>query len=56
MALLRYLALMFIDAVGITHPSREERDRAALYIVALLAGMILLICTLFCLGVHYLRI
>ena len=56
MKFLRYFALIFIDAVGITHPSIEERDRAALYIAALLAAVILFLCTLFFLALHFLHI
>jgi hypothetical protein len=56
MKLLRFLALVFIDAVGITHPSIEERDRATLYIASLLAAMILLLCALFFLALHFLHI
>ena len=43
MQLLRLLALIFIDAVGITHPSLEEQGRAALCIGWLLAAMILVL-------------
>ena len=56
MKLLRYLALIFIDAFGITHPTIEKRDRAALYIAALLAAVILALCILFFLGLRFLRI
>jgi hypothetical protein len=41
MVLLRYLAAIFIDTFGITHPSAEKWDRATRYI-ALLIGSLLL--------------
>ena len=40
MTLLRYLASVFIDVFGITHPSTPAQDRAARYIGFLLAAMI----------------
>lgn len=33
-----YLALIFIDAFGITHPTIEARDRAARYVAFLMIG------------------
>lgn len=56
MKLLRYLALDFIDAVSITHPTFEERDLAALYIAALLAAVIFLLRMLSFLGLRFLHI
>ena len=56
MKFLRFLALIFIDAVGITHPSIEERDRAALYIASLLGAVILFLCMLFFPALHFLHI
>ena len=40
MRLLHYLALLFIDVFGITHPSSKAKDQAALYIGFLLVAMI----------------
>jgi hypothetical protein len=53
--LLRYLALMFIDAFGITHPSIEARDRAAKYIAFLMIALLVLLCSLFFLALEVLR-
>jgi hypothetical protein len=47
MKLLRNLALVFIDAFGITHPSVEARDRAAKYIAFLMIGLLLTLCSMF---------
>jgi len=44
MKVLRYLALIFMNAFGITDPSTETRDHAAGYIAFL---MTLLVVTLF---------
>jgi hypothetical protein len=54
MKLLRYLALIFIDAFGITHPSMEERDRAR-YIAFLMIVLMVGILAVFFLGLHLLR-
>jgi hypothetical protein len=40
MPLLRYVASIFIDFFGITHPTTEARDRAAQYIAFLLVALI----------------
>lgn len=40
MPLLRYLASVFIDVFGVTRPSAETRDRAALYIFLLLLSVV----------------
>jgi hypothetical protein len=40
MKLMRYLALVFIDVFGITHPSIEARDRAAKYISFLMIALL----------------
>ena len=55
MKLLRYLALIFIDGFGITHPSMEERDRAAKYIAFLMIGILVTICFAFFVGLHLLH-
>jgi len=55
MKLLRYLAFVFIDGFGITHPSVEERDRAVTYIAFLMIGLLLCICAVFFLAVKMLR-
>jgi hypothetical protein len=55
MKLLRYIALIFIDAFGITHPSMEERDRAAMYIAFLMIVLMVGILAVFFLGLHLLR-
>lgn len=47
MKLLIYLASIFIDTFGITHPSEEERSRAARYIALLLAFVVLLLGSVF---------
>ena len=54
MKLLRYFALIFIDAFGITHPSTEARDRAAMYIALLMVVILLITCLAFFLGLHLL--
>ncbi len=43
MKFLRYLAGAFIDTFGITRPPSDGQNRAALYIAALLVGLILLL-------------
>ena len=55
MKLLRYLALVFIDGFGITHPTTEARDRAARYIGLLMIGVLVAVCFAFFLGLHLLR-
>jgi hypothetical protein len=55
MKLLRYLALMFIDAFGITHPSIEARDRAAKYIAFLMIAALVALCSIFFLALNVLR-
>lgn len=47
MRLLCCLVLLFIDAFGITHPSREERDRAARYIAFRMIGLLVTISCVF---------
>jgi hypothetical protein len=54
MALLRYLASVFIDVFGITHPSVEARDRVALYIAFLLLALITALFLVFLLAAHLL--
>ena len=56
MRLLRLLALMFVDPVGITNPSIEQQGRAALCIGSLLAAMILLLCAVSSLTLRLLHI
>jgi hypothetical protein len=56
MKLLRYLALMFIDAFGITHPSIEARDRAAKYIAFLMIALFVVLCSISFLVVNALRL
>jgi hypothetical protein len=56
MKLLRYLAFMFIDAFGITHPSIEARDRAAKYIAFLMIAVIVVLCSIFFLALKVLRL
>ena len=55
MKLLCYLALVFIDAFGITHPSVEARDRAAKYIAFLMVGLFLTLCSVFFVALRILR-
>jgi hypothetical protein len=55
MKLLRYLALIFIDGFGITHPSMDARDRAASYIALLIVGVLVTVCLAFVFGLHLLR-
>jgi hypothetical protein len=55
MKLLRYLAFMFIDAFGITHPSIEARDRAAKYIDFLMIAALVALCSIFFLALNVLR-
>ena len=54
MKLLRQLALVFIDAFGITHPSVEGRDRAARYIAFLVIGLLITLCSVFFLALKVL--
>jgi hypothetical protein len=54
--LLRYLALVFIDAFGITPPSMEKRDRAATYIALLMIGLLITLCSAFLLALKILRV
>jgi len=54
MVLLRYLAAIFIDTFGITHPSAEERDRATRYIALLIASLLLALGAGVFLAVHLL--
>jgi hypothetical protein len=54
MVLLRYLASVFIDVFGITHPSVEARDRAALYIAFLLLAMIAALLLVFIVAARFL--
>jgi hypothetical protein len=56
MKLLRFLAMMFIDALSITYPSIEERDRTALHIVSLLTAMMLLVSVLPYPALHFLHL
>ncbi len=44
MRMLRYLAGIFIDTFGITHPSTQGRDRAARYIALLMILLFFLLC------------
>jgi len=55
MKMLLYLAGMFIDTFGITHPSDEARYRAARYIAFLLLLTFLLLCTVIAVAVHLLH-
>jgi hypothetical protein len=55
MKLSRYLAFMFIDAFGITHPSVEARDRAAKYIAFLTIAVIVVLCSIFFPALRVLR-
>ena len=55
MAVLRYLAGIFIDTFGITHPSPEGRDRAARYIAILLITLALLLCGIVIFAMHAFR-
>jgi len=54
MVLLRYLAAIFIDTFGITHPSAEERDRATRYIALLIGSLLLALGAGVFLAVHLL--
>lgn len=54
MKLLRYVALMFIDVFGITHPSAEARDRAARYIACLMLLFLVAILSVLFVGLHLL--
>lgn len=52
MGALRYLAEIFIDTFGITHPTPDERDRAARFIALLLLVLLLLLCGAVALAIH----
>lgn len=54
MKLLRYVALIFIDVFGITHPSVEARDRAARYIACLLLLFLVAILSVLLVGLRML--
>ena len=56
MAILRYLAAVFIDTFGITHPSPTARDRAARYIAFLVMMLFLLLCGVIAFAVNALRV
>jgi hypothetical protein len=47
MVVLRYVAYVFIDIFGITHPTTDARDRAARYIASLLVALIVLLVLMF---------
>jgi len=55
MAMLRYLAEIFIDTFGITHPSPEGRDRAARYIGVLVFLLALLLFGIVTFAMHTLH-
>jgi len=55
MALLRYLASIFVDVFGITHPSVEARDRAAIYIGFLLLALVVALFLVFLVAGHVLN-
>jgi hypothetical protein len=55
MKILLYLAGLFIDTFGITHPSEETRYRAARYIAFLLLLTLLLLCTIVAVAVRLLH-
>jgi hypothetical protein len=55
MAILRYLAGIFVDTFGITHPSPTARDRAARYIAFLVMMLFLLLRSVIVFAVHALR-
>ena len=55
MRALRYLAEIFIDTFGITHPSIEGRDRAARYIALIMILLFLLLCGVIAFAVAALR-
>jgi hypothetical protein len=50
--MLRYLAKVFIDTFGITHPSPDGIDRAARYIALLLIMLLLLLCGVIGIALH----
>jgi hypothetical protein len=56
MAILRYLAAIFIETFGITHPSPTARDRAARYIAFLAMMLFLLLCGVIAFAVNALRV
>jgi hypothetical protein len=55
MAMLRYLAEIFIDTFGITHPSPEGRDRAARYIAIIVVLLALLLFGIVAFAMHALH-
>ncbi|MBB5060916.1 hypothetical protein HDF16_005652 [Granulicella aggregans] len=55
MKFLLYLAGLFIDTFGITHPSDEARYQAARYIAFLLLLTVLLLCTVIAVAAHLLH-
>ena len=55
MTILRYLAGVFIDTFGITHPSPTARDRAARYIAFLVVMLFFLLCGVIAFAAHALR-
>jgi hypothetical protein len=55
MTLLRYLAGIFIDTFGITHPTTDQRDRAARYIALSIILLVLLLCSFIAFAVHAVR-
>jgi len=54
MVMLRYVASVFIDVFGITHPTVEARDRAARYIASLLLALIVALFLVFFLAARLL--
>ena len=52
MNLLRYVASAFINFFGITQPSREEENRAALFIAFLFASMLAMLGVILFMLVH----
>jgi flagellar biogenesis protein FliO len=52
MNLLRYFASAFINFFGITQPSREEENRASLFIAFLFASMLAMLGVILFLLVH----
>ena len=55
MSVLRYLAAVFVDTFGITHPTGEERDRAARFIALMLAGVFATLAGIILFAVHAIR-
>ena len=54
MTLLRYIATGFINFFSITQPSPEGENRAALYIAAMLLGVLAFVAFVIALAVHIL--